>query len=154
MPAALLRDPAMISRSRAGLPYAWVEAEVAHQLLRLLEASRVADRRHDGEPYDHVDSRDCHQAFNALVPQRGTRKIALDDLEVLAEPIELAQMTFDGKPFVLRQDLMEQPCPSARPAQIGVRAGGERARALSPLSKDGLPAPSCSRCPASQMGSA
>src|SRR6516162_2901941 len=35
-------------------------------------------------------------------------------------------MTFDGKPFVLRQDLMEQPCPSARPAQIGVRAGGDQ----------------------------
>jgi hypothetical protein len=46
--------------------------------------------------------------FNAFVPQRGTSKIALDDLEVLAKPIELAEVTLDGKPFVLRQDLVKK----------------------------------------------
>ena len=35
-------------------------------------------------------------------------------------------MPFDGKPFVLRQDLVKKPCPPARPAQIGVRAGGDQ----------------------------
>src|ERR1700722_7421993 len=35
-------------------------------------------------------------------------------------------MPFDGKAFVLRQDLVKKPCPSARPAQIGVRAGGDQ----------------------------
>ena len=44
MPTALFCDPAMIGRPRARLPHARVEAEVAHQLLRLLEASHVADR--------------------------------------------------------------------------------------------------------------
>ena len=44
-----------------------------------------------------------------------TGKVTLDDLEVIAEPIELAQMPFDGKPFVLRQDLVKEPCPPAPP---------------------------------------
>ena len=35
-------------------------------------------------------------------------------------------MPFDGKAFVPRQDLVKKPCPSARPAQIGVRAGGDQ----------------------------
>src|ERR1700734_2782737 len=35
-------------------------------------------------------------------------------------------MPFDGKPFVLGQDLVKKPCPPARPAQIGVRAGGDQ----------------------------
>jgi hypothetical protein len=30
-----------------------------------------------------------------------------DDLEVIAEPIELAQMPFDGKAFVVRQELVK-----------------------------------------------
>ena len=42
-----------------------VKAKVTHQLLRLLEASHVADRGHDGESHHHVDPWDCHQA---LVP--------------------------------------------------------------------------------------
>ena len=35
-------------------------------------------------------------------------------------------MPFDGKPFILGQDLVEKPCPSAGPAQIGVRAGRDQ----------------------------
>jgi hypothetical protein len=35
-------------------------------------------------------------------------------------------VTLDGKPFVLRQDLVKKPCPPACPAQIGVRAGGDQ----------------------------
>src|ERR1700735_4222789 len=35
-------------------------------------------------------------------------------------------MPFDGKPVSLGQDLVKKPCPPARPAQIGVRAGGDQ----------------------------
>src|ERR1700689_17089 len=35
-------------------------------------------------------------------------------------------MPFDGKPFVLGQDLVKKPCPPAGPAQIGVRTGGDQ----------------------------
>src|SRR5580700_9366238 len=44
MPTALLRDPAVIRGPRTRLAHTRVEAKVAHQLLRLLEASHVADR--------------------------------------------------------------------------------------------------------------
>jgi len=70
MSAALLGNPSVISRSRSGLSDARVEAEVADELLRLPEASNLADRRHDGERHHHVDARNCHQAFGALVRQR------------------------------------------------------------------------------------
>jgi len=41
-------------------------------------------------------------------------------LEAFAEPIELAQMTFDAKSLALRRDLMKKPSSSAGPAEIGV----------------------------------
>ena len=68
MPTALLGDPAVIRGPRTRLAHTRVEAKVAHQLLRLLEASHVADRRHNGERHHHVDPWDCHRAFDALVP--------------------------------------------------------------------------------------
>src|ERR1700690_1620315 len=69
MPTALLRDPVVIRGPRTRLAHTRVEAKVAHQLLRLLEASHVAYRGYDGERHHHVDPRDCHQAFSALVLQ-------------------------------------------------------------------------------------
>ena len=54
-------------------------------------------------------------------------KIALDDFKVLTEPIEPAQVAFNGKPFVLRQHLMKKPCPSADPAETGVWARRDQA---------------------------
>ena len=116
----------MVGQPRARLPDARVKAEIADELLGLVETPRLADRRRDGQRHDHVDARDGHQPLDPVVRQSRASKIALDDLEVLAEPIELAQMTSDGKSFVLRQDLMKKPCPSARPAQIRVRTGGIR----------------------------
>ena len=79
------------------------------------------------ERHHHVDAWDRHQARDALVRQSRAGEIALDHLEVLAEPIELAQVPLDGKPLVLRHDLLGQAMPvlSARtdPAcgQDGIR---------------------------------
>ena len=78
------------------------------------------------ERYDHVDAWDGHQALDALVRQRRAGEVALDHLEVLAEPIELAQMPLDRKPLILRHDLLGKPRPSLRPAQIGMRAGRDQ----------------------------
>jgi len=118
--------PAVIGGGRARLAHARVEAEVADELLRSVEAPHLANRGHDGKRHDHVDAGDRHQPLDRFVRQRRTSQIALDDLEVVGEPIELAQVTLDGKLFVLRQDLVKKPCPSARPAQISVRAGGDQ----------------------------
>jgi len=68
MSSALLGDPAMVGRSRTRLPYARIEAEVADELFRSVEAPDLADCGGDGERHDHVDPGDCHQAFDTLVP--------------------------------------------------------------------------------------
>ena len=78
------------------------------------------------ERHHHVDAWDRHQPFDALVRQRRAGEIALDHLQVLAEPVELAQMPLDRKPLILRHDLLDKPGPPSRPAQIGVRAGRDQ----------------------------
>ena len=60
MAAALLGDPSVIGRPRPRLSDARVEAEIADKPLRLREARHLADRRHHGERYDHVDARNRH----------------------------------------------------------------------------------------------
>src|SRR3546814_10475176 len=52
----------------------------------------------------------------------------LDYLKILAEPVELAQMPLDGEPLVLRHDLLDQPDPALRPAEVGGRAGRNQMR--------------------------
>src|SRR3546814_6536092 len=61
-------------------------------------------------------------SLDALVRQGGEGEITLDYLKILAEPVELAQMPLDGEPLVLRHDLLDQPDPALRPAEVGVRA--------------------------------
>ena len=126
MAAALLGDPSVIGRPRPRLSDARVQAEIADELLRFVEARHLADRRHHGERHHHVDARDRHQPLDALVRQRRAGEVALDHLQVLAEPVELAQMPFDREPLVLRHDLIDEPGPAFRPAQIGVRAGRDQ----------------------------
>jgi hypothetical protein len=118
----------VVGRPRPGLPHTWVQPEIADQLLRSLEARDVADRRLERERYDHVNAWDRHQARDALVRQRRACEIALDHLEVLAEPIELAQVPLDRKPLILRHDLLGKPRPPSRPAQILMRAGRDQVR--------------------------
>src|SRR5215831_12712153 len=92
MPTALLGDPPVVGRPRARLSDARVEAEIADELLGLVETTRLADRRHDGKRHHHVDARDRHQLLDPVVRQSRASKIALDDFKVFAEPIELAQV--------------------------------------------------------------
>ena len=96
MPAALLGDAAMMGRSRSRLPDAWVKAKIADQLFRRLEPAGVADRGHDCQRDDHVDARDGHDALGAAVFGSRLRKVAFDDLEIVAEAVELAQMPVYG----------------------------------------------------------
>lgn len=74
----------------------------------------------------HVDARDRHQPLDPVVRQSRASKIARDDPEVLAKTIKLAQMAFDGQTLVLRRHRVKEPCPSARPAQVGVRTGRDQ----------------------------
>src|SRR5580704_19497707 len=96
MSAPLFGDPAMVSGTWSRLPDARIETEITHQLLRLAEAVDVADRRDDGERHDHVDAGDRLQPRDVLAGKSRARQVALDDRQILAEPIELAQMPRPG----------------------------------------------------------
>ena len=72
------------------MPDAWVKAEIADELFRRLEPAGVADRGHDGQRHDHVDARNGHDALGAAVFESRLRKVAFDDLEIVAEAIKLA----------------------------------------------------------------
>ena len=110
------------------MPDAGVQAEIAHQLLRTLEARYVADGGHHGERHHHGDARDRHQSLEALIGQRGAGKIALDHLQVLAEAVELAKVPLGHKLLVLRHDLLDKPGTALGSAQISMRAGGDQKR--------------------------
>jgi hypothetical protein len=126
MSAALLGDPTMVGGAWSGLPDAWVQAEITHKLLRLIETGHLADRRLHRQRDGHVDTGDGHQALHAIISEGRAGKIAFDDLEVVAEPIELTQMPLDRQPLILRHDLLIQPCTARGAAQVGMRAGRDQ----------------------------
>ena len=132
-PSLLPADPSKTRPARSGpgaraaaqaasTSIARVQAEIADELLRFIEARYLADRRLHGECHDHVDAWDRHQPFDALVRQRRAGEVALDHLQVLAKPVELAQMPFDRQALILRHDLIDEPGTARRPAQIGQAA--------------------------------
>lgn len=57
------------------------------------------------------------RSLGALVRQRRAGEVALDHLQILAEPIELAQMPLDREPLVFRHDLLDEPSPALRAAR-------------------------------------
>lgn len=122
MTAALLGNPAVISRPWSRLPDTWIEAKVADKLLRFVETGHIANCSHDRERHYHVDARDRHQALDTVVRKSRAGQIALDHFQVLAQPVELAQMPFDREALVLRHDLRDEPGPALRSAEICMRA--------------------------------
>jgi len=124
MSAPLLRDPTMVRWTWSRLPGARIETEITHKLLRLAEPVDVADRCDDGKRHHHVDAGDRHQPRDVLVRESRVCQVVLDDRQILAEPIKLAQMPLDSKALVLRQDLFAEPGPSFGAAQV--RSGARR----------------------------
>src|SRR5215204_168665 len=116
----------MMGGSGPRLPDTWVQAEIAHQLLRAVEASDIANGCSHRERHHHVDARDRHQPLDALICERGAGEVALDHLQVLAETIELAKVPLDGKPLVLRHGLLDKPGTTLGSTQIGMWAGWDQ----------------------------
>ena len=109
MSASLLRDPPMVGRPRSGLPDAWIETEVAGELLRPREALDISNRRLDGQRDDHMDAWNRHQQLDAFLNQCRAGQITLDHFEILAEPVELTQMPLDSETLVLGHPLRGKP---------------------------------------------
>jgi hypothetical protein len=75
-----------------------------------------------------MDAWDRHQLLNAFVSQRRAGKITPDHFEILAEPIELAQMPLDGEALVLGHHLLSKPRTDLGSTQIPMRTGGYQVR--------------------------
>ncbi len=92
----------MMGRAWAGLAHAWVQPEIANQLLRRLEALNIADGCRQRERHHHVDPGDRHQARDALVSQSAACEIPLDDPEIFPQSIEFPQMPLDSIALIVR----------------------------------------------------
>ena len=87
--AANLADPPMMSSTETGLADTRVEAEVVHQLLWAREAGDIADRRHQSRRHRQIDAGDRHQPLDRRIVQRALCNLAVEEVEVLAEPVKL-----------------------------------------------------------------
>ena len=105
----------MVGRPGSGLSDAWVQAKVTDQLLGAVEAPNIANGRLECERHDQIDAGDRHQTCDALVSQGRAREIALNHLQVLAEPIKLTEMSLNGEALVLGQNLIGKPNPALGP---------------------------------------
>lgn len=101
--------------------YAGIQIEVADKLLWLIEAGHAANRGLHRQRDGHVNTGNGHQPLHAVILKSRAGKIALDDLEVLAQPIELAQMPIDSEALVFRHNLFTQPGPTLGAAQVRMR---------------------------------
>ena len=121
------------------------EAQRSRRALRLRRANerREVPRLGRAVPRSRTQARRCRHPRQSVEPQSRGRQNSdresrspsallapyspdLNPIEQWFAKLEFAQVTLDGKPFILRQDLVKKPCPSAGPAQISVRAGGDQ----------------------------
>jgi hypothetical protein len=78
-----------------------------------------------------MDARNRHQLLNAFISQRRASKITLDHFQILAEPVELAQMPLDGETLIPGHHLLGKPGAALGSTQILMRAGsGAHARSI------------------------
>jgi hypothetical protein len=87
---ALLGDVPVRRWAGPGLAHAWIEAEVADQLGRALEAADVADRSQEARGDDHVYAGHADQPLDLLGAQCGLGDQALDCGDLGVEELDLA----------------------------------------------------------------
>ena len=115
-------DTAMLGGPEAGLSYARVQADIADQLLRIGETADVTDRRDQAGSNNQVDAGDREQLLHCRITDGRLRDLSPENRQILAQPIEFAQVSFDRGALVIGDDLSCQPDPSQSPEQFGMRA--------------------------------
>ena len=98
-----LADPPVMGGAETRLTHARIETEVAHQLLGVLEAVDVADRRHEPRRDGEIDAGDRHRPLDRHIVQRALRNLAVEQVEVLCETIKLADVPLDRGTLVVGQ---------------------------------------------------
>ena len=79
----------------AGLAYPWVEAEIADQPLRGGEPTEVTNGGHDRQRHGGVYARDGQQPADLGALEGGPAELGVDDPQLLAVEVELAQQRPD-----------------------------------------------------------
>ena len=127
MRTAALADAAMLRQTEAGLPHPRVQADIAHELLRDGEAAHVADRRDQAGRDDQVDAGDGQQALDCRIVDQPPGDLSVENLEILAEPVEFAQMPLDRGPLVVgqRPAVRASSGPAVRTGRHAGRAGSD-----------------------------
>lgn len=103
--ASTLADATMLRKSLTGLPHPWVQADVADQFLWVRETAYIADRRRQASSDDQVDAGDREQPLHCRFFNRRLCDFFVEDTEILAQPVELAQVPFDGGTLVIGNHL-------------------------------------------------
>jgi hypothetical protein len=104
--AAVLGDPPVTRRRAAGLPHARVQPEIRHQPAWGREPVKVADGRDDGQGHGGVDAGDCHQPLDLPALERDPAERGVDDPQLLAVEVELAQQRLDGELLIRGERLV------------------------------------------------
>ena len=78
----------------------------------------VADRRDDRQRDRGVDARDRHQPLDLLALERDPAERGVDDPQLLAVEVELAQQRLDRELLIGRERLVRQPAAALDPEQV------------------------------------
>jgi hypothetical protein len=86
----------------------------------------VADRGDDRQRDGRVDAGDRHQPLDLGAGQRDAAELGVDDPQLLAVEVQLAQQRRDRLALVDRQGLLGQPAPALVTEQVGGRAARDQ----------------------------
>jgi hypothetical protein len=106
-----------------------VQTEVADQLLRAAKATEVTDGGDDRQRHGRVDAGDRHQPLDVVASQRDTAELGIDDPQLLAVEVQLAQQRRDGLALIGRQRLLGQPAPALVAEQVSGGAARDQVAA-------------------------
>ena len=82
----------------------------------------VTDRSGQADRDRQVDAGNRQQALYCRIINCRLGEGAIEAAQILAEPVELAQMALDGVLLILGQRLLAEPCSPLAAEQVGMRA--------------------------------
>ncbi len=89
-------------------------------------AVEVPDRRDDRQGDRGVNAGDRHQPLDLLGLKRDSAELGVDDPQLLAVEVELAQQCLDGQRLIRRQRLVREPAAALDPEQVRRRRLGDQ----------------------------
>ncbi len=93
MTPALFGDVTVECRMITGLVHAWVQPQVADQLLRAGETGDVADRSQDAGSDDGIHSTDRHESLHVRLIECPLRQVLVDHQQLGGESVEFIEVT-------------------------------------------------------------